>query len=716
MQTPDFQIAGIENIDYQTTDFRTTDLQNPDFQTPDFQTAAYVDTTYTLKNTGNVTTTFSADMTFTGVDPDDLTAAQLIAWTTYLTTTSRGCEVNPQWQTQVISSENLSDEQLQTIVLPSVDDPFAGPVTFPLVPGQTINITLRLIAERDESTGESVLDNLTPADFQAGTGFAASAHSCSDPSAIDFDVDCLTLDEEVIRIDNTPPVITVPPDPVISVEADRPGGACVDVTSSGLGLVTAEDDGVPVDVVCIADSTGGPVCTTDPSSAELPLPLNDPSTDPTTLLTCSATDAAGNTASVDLEVQVEDNTPPELPSPFDMPPVFVDVDAAVGEDSATADFGPFVATDTVAGDITMTCSPESGTFAFPIGETAVTCEAIDDGFNACAFQDPSACTEPPGDGRNRVAGTLTVRVADTTPPTGSIPTITTFEANTAGGANADYALPVFNDNFDPEPLEASCTPPPGSFFALEDNTGDGVLDPTVVTISCSATDAGLNTGSLDFDITIQDTTPPTIEAAAGVSFPIEVAVGSSGSGSLDFEAQVVATDVDGVDPDPSLSCSAGGAGSGDSLTIGSYTVSCTATDASGNSSPAFDYEVIVGFGNFVGVSFNKGKVNAGSTVPTTFGWAGESGDLINSSSADPLVSALNCATGEVVLNPGEFPGNSDLRWDGSARLWKFNWQTVLPNGDPIPAARGGTDYCLTVTSQRTGQVFPSNEGPITVRP
>jgi hypothetical protein len=77
-----------------------------------------------------------------------------------------------------------------------------------------------------------------------------------------------------------------------------------------------------------------------------------------------------------------------------------------------------------------------------------------------------------------------------------------------------------------------------------------------------------------------------------------------------------------------------------------------------------------------------------------------------------------------VLNPGEFPGNSNIRWDATISLWKYNWQTVCPDsggencppGEPIPAANGGTDYCLTVISQKTGQEFPSKERPVTVRP
>ena len=69
---------------------------------------------------------------------------------------------------------------------------------------------------------------------------------------------------------------------------------------------------------------------------------------------------------------------------------------------------------------------------------------------------------------------------------------------------------------------------------------------------------------------------------------------------------------------------------------------------------------------------------------------------------------MDCDTGLVVVNPGEFPGNSDLRWEASQLSWKFNLQTVLTNGAPFPANNGGTDYCLQVVSELTGQTVPDS--------
>ena len=102
----------------------------------------------------------------------------------------------------------------------------------------------------------------------------------------------------------------------------------------------------------------------------------------------------------------------------------------------------------------------------------------------------------------------------------------------------------------------------------------------------------------------------------------------------------------------------------------------------------------------------KGNIKAGSTVPLTFGWLDSSGARVDSSGADPALTATDCDTGTVVVSPGVFPGNSDIRYDVSQDEWKYNLQTVLMDGTPFPAKKGGTDYCLQVVSGLTGQTVP----------
>ena len=674
LQSPDLQTPDLQTPDLQTPDLQTPDLQTPDLQTPDLQTAAYQDITYTVQNVGNVTTTYSTDMSFTGIESDAL-SAQLIAWTTYVTGTSRACEFLPQGESQILASKNLTDAELASITLPTVDDPFAGPVSFAARPGQVIHVTLRVFGPLDQ------LNSLSADEFIAGTGFGASAHSCSDSENIDPETDCLTLDQEKILLDRAPPSFNVPDNFVFNVEADRPGGACVDLVGSG--AVSADDNGIAIIPECIANATGTAVCTDIPGDTALPIPLSQPGLP--TGITCSATDTAGNTGSVQLFVDVRDNGAPLFNAPLGDGTFAISTSAnepAASPTGAIVTYPLFTAADVPLVDesVDITCTPASGTL-FGIGATPVSCSARDDGFND-------------NDEQNEATATFVVTVNDATPPVGTSPIIPTVEANAEGGADFDFPLPAFEDNFDSaDDLLVSCSPAPPAFFALGTNT-----------VNCDASDTSGNTAALSFDIEVADTRAPIFDNVP--TSPLIVPIDASGGGSLNFESQVTVSDFADVDPNPSLTCeAAGGIGSGDPLPLGDSLVTCTATDASGNIASA-TYTVRVQYGIPFGISFNNGKVKAGSTVPLSFGWTDGAGGRIDSSAADPVVSARQCDGGGVVLEPGFFPGNSDLRYDASQREWKFNWQTVLMDGSPIPATRNGTRYCLQVESRVTGQTIP----------
>ena len=104
-------------------------------------------------------------------------------------------------ENQVLASKILTSDELKDINLPTVADPFAGPVSYAARPGQVIHITLRVYGTFDE------LNGLSNADFIAGTGFGVSAHACNDSNNINLNEDCLTLDSEKILIDKSSPVI-----------------------------------------------------------------------------------------------------------------------------------------------------------------------------------------------------------------------------------------------------------------------------------------------------------------------------------------------------------------------------------------------------------------------------------------------------------------------------------------------------------------------------
>jgi hypothetical protein len=143
--------------------------------------------------------------------------------------------------------------------------------------------------------------------------------------------------------DTTPPTISVPQ--AVSAEATGADGAHVVYT------VAVGDD---------FDSDPAWTCT--PASGSL-FPLGS------TTVTCTATDATGNSANATFVVTIVDTTAPIL-----LVPTSVSVDA-------TSSTGALVSWTTSATDIVdasprVSCSPPAGSF-FVIGDTPVTCTAAD---------------------------------------------------------------------------------------------------------------------------------------------------------------------------------------------------------------------------------------------------------------------------------------------------------------------------------------------------
>jgi hypothetical protein len=92
-------------------------------------------------------------------------------------------------------------------------------------------------------------------------------------------------------------------------------------------------------------------------------------------------------------------------------------------------------------------------------------------------------------------------------------------------------------------------------------------------VICVATDAVGNTSEAHYSVTVRDTKPPSL------SLPANITVNATSPAGAAVSYTVSATD--GADPNPTLSCSTP---SGSGFPIGQWTVTCVATDQSGNSS------------------------------------------------------------------------------------------------------------------------------------
>jgi hypothetical protein len=296
---------------------------------------------------------------------------------------------------------------------------------------------------------------------------------------------------------------------IVYEEATGPGGAVVNFSFSAIDLV----DGVR------------PVNCSPPSGSLFSFGI--------TIVTCSASDTRGNTTSELFILVVSDTTPPVLNLPGNI------TEEATGPSGAAVNFS-VSAIDLVDGSVNVNCNWDSGD-TFPIGTTTVSCSARDAR-------------------RNRASGNFTVTVEDTTPPALNLPANITEEATSPSGAVVTFSASATDIVDGSRPV--TCTPASGSTFPLSSTT-----------VTCSSSDTRGNTATDSFNVTIVDTTAPTLNLPGDIT-GVE-ATGPSGA-AVTFTA--TATDI--ADQTPTVSCAPA---SGSTFGLGTSTVTCTATDASGNS-------------------------------------------------------------------------------------------------------------------------------------
>ena len=308
---------------------------------------------------------------------------------------------------------------------------------------------------------------------------------------------------------------------------------------------------VPRDIVAEATSASGAVVTftgvsaNDTVDGSLPPSCNRASGGTfalgTETVTCSATDNAGNTGTNSFTITVQDTTPPRVTVPG---PIVAEATSAAG---APVTFS-VSATDAVSGSPSVNCTRGTGPGSdvesgatFPLGDSTVTCSATD------------------GAG-NTGTDTFDVRVQDTIKPVVTVPADINEEATSASGAAAFYTIEDATDAVS-GPITPTCTWASGATFGLGETT-----------VTCSATDEAGNVGTGSFKVTVLDTVPPVVTAPANV-----VEEATSASGAVVHYSGESATDA--VTPDLVPSCRPGSASV---FPLGVTTVTCSATDAAGN--------------------------------------------------------------------------------------------------------------------------------------
>jgi len=261
-----------------------------------------------------------------------------------------------------------------------------------------------------------------------------------------------------------------------------------------------------------------------------------------TPIDCTAVDSNGNVGKASFTVVVKDTTGPAISSP---PGLAAEATSPAG---AVVTFD-VTATDLVDGSVATTCSTPSGS-TFPLGSTFVTCAASDSRGNGSTAM-------------------FELVVTDSTAPALTLPGTITAEATSPAGAVVTYAASA-TDLVDGA-VTPSCSSPSGATFAVGSTT-----------VTCTATDARGNSSSGSFAVKVADTTAPTLT--------VPDAIVANATSPLGAVVSYTATATDSVGGAVTPNCSRA---SGAVFPIGTTTVTCTATDARGNSSTAQTFTVQV---------------------------------------------------------------------------------------------------------------------------
>lgn len=258
-----------------------------------------------------------------------------------------------------------------------------------------------------------------------------------------------------------------------------------------------------------------------------------------------------------------------------------------------------------------------------------------------------------------------------TPPTISVPASISAEATSAAGANVTFDVTT-GDAEDVPPPAADCSPASGSAFSIG-----------TTTVECSVIDSGGLSVSGSFEVTVADTTAPVL---VGVPSGLSLATTDPSGAPLVY---VLPTATDAVDPNPAVACELP---PGALAPIGDSSVTCTATDATGNASSA-SFPVSVAYvpppptatwsvlwGEPVGGTPPGVVANRGRTVPVKV-------EIF----ADGVEQAVGPATIRVAACGGATVVTLPLAW-GSGR-WSVNLDTTpfVPGCYDVTATHSGRE-------------------------
>jgi subtilisin-like proprotein convertase family protein len=385
------------------------------------------------------------------------------------------------------------------------------------------------------------------------------------------------------------------------------------------------------------------------------------------------------------------------------PPANITVSTAPNVCEAVVNYAAPVTSGTCGA---VTCSPASGS-TFPKGTTTVTCVSASGGGFA----------------------SFTVTVNDTQKPAITCPAnIVTTTSPGVCNRVVTYSAPTVSDNC-PGVGAPTCAPASGSTFQKG-----------VTTVNCTVADASGNTQTCSFTVTVNDNEAPAITC------PAPIFVGTTGNSRV----------VNFTVPTPTDNCPGATAAcvpaSGSTFQVGVTTVTCTATDTSGNTA-ACTFPVTVnrlvtaalndplactGPGNAVSSGFtvtNNGTVAQKVVVKVSLPVA-QAGNPQGLPAGYPLLVALpdsctasfgictvvNATTIEWRAESSAMPPNSPLPAGATATItYQMQVNDLVPTGTPmtvtttasfndpneVPSVTATNSITATCQAVGPGAIFPA---------
>jgi hypothetical protein len=311
---------------------------------------------------------------------------------------------------------------------------------------------------------------------------------------------------------------------------------------------------------------------------------------------------------------------------------------------------------------------EDGNSSFPATLSAITGTYASDGIGS----QTASCDYTDGGGL-QASASETYNIVDPSPPV-----ITKVVTGTEGN-NGWYTSNVSVDWTVNDPES------PNSLQTTGCNDQNIIADQAEQTYSCSATSAGGSSGPQSVSIK-RDATDPNVSLVDGPANGSEHYFGS-----VPDEPTCNASDALSELAGP---CSVSGYGT----TVGSHTVTATATDNAGNEATASStYKVLAwdfrGFYQPVDMGGVHNTIKGGSTVPIKFELFAGSTELTDTANVvQPLkYQKISCTTGVPTEDAIETvaTGGTSLRYDTTGGQFIYNWKT--PTG-------AGTCYNVTISS------------------